>query len=131
MTSPKGCDSLTLLKNLVDMLASCVCNSRSGRLLGLFTVSVESQRAVDGDAPSAESERLDTYVEAFLAVMPRRVGKRFLREVEAILAAKAGLSQVTPIKNSSEYAVVSRARIGARVLHVRRLPTFIARLARR
>jgi hypothetical protein len=63
--------------------------------------------------------------------MPRRLGKRFLKEAERILAAKASMSEVTPIRHTSTFVAMAKARHLARLSHVTRLPVFLARLAKR
>lgn len=79
----------------------------------------------DFPEPSAELVLLRAFVEAQLAILPRRKGERFLNVAARAIASE---EKVVPLKPSSRRLAARRARQQAATVFAQHLPKLLARL---
>jgi hypothetical protein len=93
----------------------------------------EPKKALSDDLPAPHPSYVlhRVFVEALLAELPAKRSARILETMAMKLADEENLSQVFPIRPSSEQEKVRQAQVHAVAMFRMYLPLFLARISRR
>lgn len=97
----------------------------------MSVLNLPASGAEDLPAPTAASELVLVFAEAFMVTMPPKKADRWLRQVAVILARRASLSATLPLRASPGHTEAMRVQRETLALFRHALPALLAGVGRK